>query len=89
MESMRQKVEDLVECVVCLEVPRRGHPILQCGGPGGHIMCDVCDGENDECPECDETSARTRVPVVEKVHKEHKLKWQWPAQIRYSSGLNC
>ena len=57
-----------MECVVCLEVPRRGDPILQCGGPGGHTMCCVCDGENNECPECDETAMRTRVPMVEKVH---------------------
>ena len=44
--SLRRKVEDLVRCVVCLEVPRG--PILQChSGEGGHITCDVCDREAD------------------------------------------
>ena len=61
-------MEELAKCVVCLDVPPPlGGPILQCGGPGGHLMCDVCDGENEECPECDETAARRRVPMVEKV----------------------
>ena len=71
MEAWKRKlkVEDLVRCVVCLEVPRG--PVLQCGGSagGGHITCDVCDRENEACPECEERGKRVRVAVVEKVNK--------------------
>merc|ERR1712179_643703 len=40
-------LKKMVECPICLEVPRKG-PIFMC--PNGHFLCKKCRREN--CPTC-------------------------------------
>ena len=50
LKNEKQKFEDLkkmIECPVCLDVPRKG-PIFAC--PNGHIICEKC--KEDLCPIC-------------------------------------
>ena len=49
--KFKRKVQETVQCIVCLQVPRDGH-ITQC--QNGHLMCEVCTNKNNgnECPSC-------------------------------------
>jgi len=47
LENILQKLEDKVECPVCLDVPRSA-PVPVC--PNGHIVCEKCTRFN--CPTC-------------------------------------
>ena len=69
-ESYKRKVEEIVRCAVCQEVPRGG-PTLQCAS--GHLCCDECH-EYDAikiCPQCtaplEWNKRRARVMAVEQV----------------------
>jgi len=44
-----EELETLLECPVCLQVPR-DFPIPQC--PSGHIICKSCRGRVTSCPTC-------------------------------------
>jgi hypothetical protein len=49
IEIDKSKLNSLVECPVCTELPRNG-PIHHCRN--GHIVCDRCKPELLDCPTC-------------------------------------
>ena len=48
VSTLKRKMEDFLQCVVCLEVPA-GH-VYQC--QLGHNTCEDCDRKNAVCPVC-------------------------------------
>jgi hypothetical protein len=47
-----QELKDLLECPICMSVPRSG-PITQC--KNGHVVCSSCLKQLERCPSCRET----------------------------------
>ena len=47
--TLRAKMEELLQCPVCLTVPA-GSEVLQCHN--GHIMCQGCANRTYTCPVC-------------------------------------
>ena len=47
----KRKVEETLQCVVCLHIPKEGH-IIQC--QNGHLLCEECTNNNmsKACPSC-------------------------------------
>merc|ERR1712179_366571 len=71
----KEKVTDLkklIECPVCLTVPRKG-PVFSC--PNGHLVCPKCKRES--CPTCREVMGENKslvaTAVIEKVLHECKF----------------
>ncbi|XP_023340463.1 E3 ubiquitin-protein ligase DIS1 isoform X2 [Eurytemora carolleeae] len=70
-----ETLKDLLECPVCLRVPRET-PIYQCAR--GHVVCGECKPKVTTCPQCREVLGNIRSLVSEKVLE--KL----PASCKYS-----
>lgn len=68
-------LKDLLECPVCLRVPRTT-PIFQCAR--GHVVCGECKPNVTTCPQCREPLGNIRSLVSEKVLE--KL----PASCKYA-----
>jgi len=71
----REKVDNLknmVECPICLEVPRKG-PIFMCSN--GHFLCEKCRRQN--CPTCREVMGNNKsilaVAVIENILHDCKF----------------
>ena len=47
--NLRAKMEEILQCPVCLTVPG-GSVVLQCHN--GHIMCQGCANRTNACPMC-------------------------------------
>ena len=59
-----QEIKDALECVICLDVPKKD-PIYQCDN--GHILCSFCHENVSDCPVCRVKLGRSRNLAVEKV----------------------
>ena len=57
-------LKDILECPVCLQVPRQP-PIYQC--ELGHCICSVCHAKLTNCPVCRVPIGKTRSLVSEKI----------------------
>lgn len=57
-----EKLKELLECPVCLKLPRKA-PIYQC--KGGHCLCKDCHGRLTECPLCKRPRGEIRNLVFE------------------------
>merc|ERR1719367_2295160 len=57
-------IQDVLECTICLEVPRKD-PIYQCDN--GHLLCEFCHKRVDECPLCKVNLKNIRALAVEKI----------------------
>ena len=57
-------LKDILECPVCLQVPRQP-PIYQC--ERGHCVCSVCHAKLTNCPVCRIPLGKTRSLIFEKV----------------------
>ena len=57
-------IEDVLECVICLEFPRTT-PIYQCDN--GHVLCNTCHGRVTDCPTCRGRLGKVRCLAMEKV----------------------
>jgi len=57
-------LKDLLECPVCLRVPRSS-PIYQCAR--GHVVCSECKPNVSTCPQCRDVLGNIRSLVSEKV----------------------
>ena len=57
-------IQDVLECIICLEVPRKD-PIYQCDN--GHLLCVLCHKRVDECPLCKVKLKNIRALAVEKI----------------------
>jgi len=58
------ELKDVLECPVCLKVPRQP-PIYQC--ERGHCICSVCHAKLTNCPVCRIPLGKTRSLIFEKV----------------------
>jgi len=58
------ELKDVLECPVCLKVPRQP-PIYQC--ERGHCICSVCHSKLTNCPVCRIPLGKTRSLIFEKV----------------------
>ena len=58
-----EKLLDIMECPVCLEVPRSA-PIFSCRN--GHLICGTCQPKLDCCPICRSTDVDIRNGFAEK-----------------------
>ena len=47
--AMKRRLREIVQCPVCLSVPRDGH-VLQCHR--GHVTCQSCADRTHACPVC-------------------------------------
>eukprot|EP00088_Acartia_fossae_P053400 TRINITY_DN6079_c0_g1_i1.p1 TRINITY_DN6079_c0_g1~~TRINITY_DN6079_c0_g1_i1.p1 ORF type:complete len:377 (+),score=71.29 TRINITY_DN6079_c0_g1_i1:227-1357(+) len=70
-------LKDLLECPVCLRVPRKT-PIYQCAR--GHVVCSECKPNVNTCPQCRDVLGNIRSLVSEKVLE--KL----PSPCKYSDS---
>merc|ERR1719352_88393 len=59
-----EELKDLLECPVCLRVPR-GSPIYQCAR--GHVVCSDCRPNVSTCPQCRDPLGNIRSLVSEKM----------------------
>ena len=57
-------IHDVLECVICLEVPRK-EPIYQC--ENGHLLCVLCNKRVVDCPLCKVELRNIRALAVEKI----------------------
>merc|ERR1719367_1717916 len=57
-------IQDVLECTICLEVPRKD-PIYQCDN--GHLLCEFCHKRVDECPLCKVNLKNIRALAVKKI----------------------
>jgi len=57
-------LKDLLECPVCLRIPRNT-PIYQCAR--GHVVCSECKANVSTCPQCRDVLGNIRSLVSEKV----------------------
>lgn len=57
-----EKLKEVLECPVCLKIPRKG-PIYQC--EGGHCVCLDCYGKLTKCPICKRPRSGIRSLVFE------------------------
>jgi len=60
----KDELKDLLECPVCLRVPR-GSPIYQCAR--GHVVCSDCRPNVSTCPQCRDPLGNIRSLVSEKM----------------------
>ena len=58
----KEDLKDVLECPICLTVPREG-PIFQC--ENGHIVCKECFEKIVECPQC-----KSKMPKCRNLHLE-------------------
>ena len=58
------ELKDVLECPVCLKVPRQP-PIYQC--ERGHCICAACHSKLSNCPVCRIPMGKTRSLIFEKV----------------------
>ena len=66
MRSLKRKLQEIFQCIVCYKTPRT--TVLQC--QNGHITCDKCAEHSSSCPMCREpldTNKRIRCLAVEQV----------------------
>ena len=61
-------IQDELECVICLEVPRRD-PIYQCDN--GHLLCVICYKRVVNCPLCKVQLKKIRALAVEKILRKY------------------
>jgi len=61
---MDDKMKEVMECPVCLKLPRKG-PIFQCGR--GHCVCSICRPKLAKCPLCEGAFIETRNLIFEKL----------------------
>ena len=59
-----EEIQDALECVICLDVPKH-NPIYQCDN--GHIVCKLCHTNAIHCPLCKVKLGNLRNLAVEKV----------------------
>jgi len=59
-----ETINDILECVICLEVPRK-NPIYQCDN--GHLLCVNCHQRIKNCPMCKLDLRKNRALAVEKI----------------------
>ena len=59
-----EDLKDVLECPVCLKVPRSA-PIFQC--ERGHVVCNECHPKLVTCPVCRLPLGNTRSLISEKV----------------------
>ena len=59
-----QSIQDILECIICLEVPRND-PIYQCDN--GHLLCVKCYKKVSTCPLCKLELRKNRALAVEKI----------------------
>merc|ERR1719341_2702266 len=60
----KDDLKDILECPVCLRVPR-GTPIYQCAR--GHIVCSECRPNVTTCPQCRDPLGNIRSLISEKM----------------------
>ena len=66
-----KKLEDILECPVCLEVPT-SPPIFRCDN--GHILCKDCRKNVTHCPNCRIVLGNKRCLTSEKIVRAFSLK---------------
>ena len=71
MEDLRKKLNEDLQCPVCLKIPRKT-PIYQC--KSGHIHCKECHPKLTKCPICRSTKLSTRALMTEKLIERLPLK---------------
>ena len=59
-----EDLKDVLECPVCLKVPRAA-PVFQC--ERGHVVCNECHPKLVTCPVCRLPLGNTRSLISEKV----------------------
>ena len=94
LQSEKEKVDDikkLIECPVCLDVPRRG-PVYAC--PNGHLVCQKC--KRATCPSCRESMGENKslvaVSILEKILHDCKFvecEEEYPLQHIEQHEKNC
>ncbi len=62
VQQQRQLCREM-ECPICLKIPRQG-PIYQC--EHGHIICEDCRENFENCPICRVKLGRQRNHLLEK-----------------------
>ena len=83
VSSLKRKMEEILQCVVCLEVPS-GH-VYQC--QLGHNTCEDCDKKNSSCPICRQprkTNKRMRNRTAEQTIEA----WDFPKGPFINDGRN-
>ena len=70
-------IEDVLECVICLEFPITV-PIYQCNN--GHVLCSSCHGRVTDCPTCRGRLGKVRCLAMEKVLEK------FPKPCRFKSS---
>merc|ERR1719282_1642845 len=60
----KEDIKDLLECPVCLRVPRSS-PIYQCAR--GHVVCSECRPNVTTCPQCRDPLGNIRSLISEKM----------------------
>ena len=58
------EIEEVLECVICLEFPKTA-PIYQCDN--GHVLCNSCHGRVTDCPTCRGRLGKVRNLAIEKI----------------------
>ena len=58
------EIEEVLECVICLEFPKTA-PIYQCDN--GHVLCNSCHGRVSDCPTCRGRLGKVRNLAIEKI----------------------
>ena len=67
---LKNKLQNLIECPVCLKVPKSLR-IYQC--ENGHIICEFCNDRVKECPTCRARKPEIRALVAEKLIETAEL----------------
>jgi len=72
---MGKNLKDLLECPVCIKMPRNG-PIYQC--EKGHCVCSDCRSKLTRCPVCRIPLGNTRSLIYEKMLEQlpHSCKFE-------------
>jgi E3 ubiquitin-protein ligase SIAH1 len=73
---MIDSLREIVECPVCMEVPRNG-PIHQCRN--GHVVCNQCKQRLERCPAC-------REPITGRSLKTEQLLELVPSPCKFSQS---
>ena len=75
-EESVQKLRELLQCPVCLEIPLP--PIFLC--KRGHIVCSACQDRTYYCPLCREEYSNTRSFVAEGLIENFTMKCKFRSQ---------
>ena len=72
--NLQEEIQNLIECPVCMQVPRES-PIFQC--ENGHLVCKNCKPRLPHCPQCRIFVGHTRNLLAEKLISKikHKCKF--------------